>query len=196
MLKNRSIVFMILACCSLAAVFLFPLWRITLEAAQFPGGLQLDIWVNKLSGSSEHIIQNINILNHYIGMKFIEEDSIPELKYFSYIIYAMLGLGVVTILIRRSTGYLVWCCMLLVLGGLGIYDFYLWLYDYGHNLDPKAPISIPGMTYQPPLFGGKSLLNFYAMSYPNWGSFFLGMAIVFSFLAFWLGRKQQKHVAS
>src|SRR5690606_19488279 len=116
MTNSKSVFFMILACCCLAAVFLFPLWQITLEAPQFPEGLQLNIWVNKLSGSSKHIIQNINILNHYIGMKFIEEDSIPELKYFPYVIYAMLGLGVVTVLIRKAWMYLTWCGVLVVLG--------------------------------------------------------------------------------
>ena len=39
-------------------------------------------------------------------------------------------------------------------------DFYLWEYEYGHNLDPTAPIQVPGMSYQPPLIGYKMLLNF------------------------------------
>lgn len=190
MKRNLPTWSMILACCCLAAVFLFPLWKIRLDAPQFPGGLRLDIWVNQLSGSSKHIIQNINILNHYIGMKFIEEDSIPELRYFPYIIYSLLALGVVAIIIKKPVAYLAWSIILSVLGALGVYDFYLWLYDYGHNLDPKAPISIPGMTYMPPLIGGKSLLNFYAFSYPWFGTLFLLLAIVLSFVSFRASRKK------
>jgi copper chaperone NosL len=48
-------------------------------------------------------------------------------------------------------------------------DFYLWGYDYGHNLDPTAAIVVPGMSYQPPLIGTKQLLNFTAFSGPDIG---------------------------
>lgn len=180
---------MLLGVISLGGVFLFPLWQITLDAAQFPGGLKMHIWINKMSGNEKNIIQNINILNHYIGMQYIKPDSIPELKYFPLVIYAMMGLGVVTIFINKAWAYLSWFILLAILGVLGVYDFYLWLYDYGHNLDPKAPIKIPGMTYMPPLFGEKDLLNFYVTSYPRLGSGFLGIATLFSFSAFWFKRK-------
>jgi copper chaperone NosL len=188
--KQLPMWLMFLACLCLGAVFLFPLWRIRLDAPQFPGGLRLDIWVDKLSGSSKHIIQNINILNHYIGMKFIDEDSIPELTYFPYIIYVLLGIGIVVAVIRRHVPYLIWCMVLTILSALGVYDFYLWLYDYGHNLDPKAPISIPGMTYMPPVLGGKHLLNFYAFSYPWIGTLLLILAIGLSFFSFWISRRK------
>lgn len=191
MRRNLSSWLMIGACCCLGAVFLFPLWKIRLDAPQFPGGLRLDIWVDKISGSSKHIIQNINILNHYIGMKFIHEDSIPELHYFPYVIYGLIGLGILVAILKYPLGYLSWSIIVSVLSVLGVYDFYLWLYDYGHNLDPKAPISIPGMTYMPPLLGGKKLLNFYAFSYPWLGTLFLVMAIAFSFLSYRISRRKK-----
>lgn len=182
---------MILAIILLAGVFLFPLWRITLEAAQFPGGLRLNIWIDKFSGDdgTDKIIQNINILNHYIGMQFIEPDSIPELKYFPTVIYGMMGLGVIALLINKTWSYGSWFLIMAILGILGVYDFYLWMYDYGHNLDPQAPIKVPGMVYMPPLFGEKDLLNFYVQSYPRLGTIFLSLSILFSFLAFWKKRK-------
>ncbi len=176
---------MILSVILLAGVFLFPLWQITLEAAQFPGGLRLNIWINKFSGDdgTDNIIQNINILNHYIGMQYIEPDSIPELKYFPYIIYGMMGLGVIAFAINKTWSYIGWFAIMAILGGLGVYDFYLWMYDYGHNLDPNAPIKVPGMVYMPPLFGEKDLLNFYVKSYPHLGTLFLSVSILFSLLA-------------
>lgn len=182
---------MILALLSLLLVFIFPLWQILLEAPQFPGGLQMYIWINKISGTDKYILQNVNILNHYIGMKAIHPDAIPELKYFPIITYIMLALGIVTVIVNKAAAYLSWSVLLAVLGALGIYDFYLWLYDYGHNLDPHAPIKIEGMTYQPPLLGGKNLLNFYVESYPHWGGVGLGLAIGFAALAFF----KMKHAA-
>lgn len=182
---------MLVAAALLAGVFLFPLWQITLEAAQFPGGLRLNIWINQFSGDEGggDIIANINILNHYIGMQKIEPDAIPELQYFPYVIYAMMGLGLVAALLNRAWGYFTWFVVISVLGVLGVYDFYLWMYDYGHNLDPMAPIKVPGMTYMPPLLGEKDLLNFYVKSYPRLGTVFLGISAFLSFAAFWVRRK-------
>ncbi len=180
---------MLLGILSLGGVFLFPIWQITLDAAQFPGGLKMHIWINKISGSEKNIVQDINILNHYIGMQKIEPDSIPELRYFPFVVYGIMGLGFISLIINKAWTYLSWFIIVAILGALGIYDFYLWLYDYGHNLDPTAPIKVEGMTYMPPLLGEKDLLNFYVTSYPYWGSGFLGLSTLFGVAAFWFRRK-------
>lgn len=185
---------MIVALLCLGTVFLFPLWQILLDAPQFPGGLQLYIWINKISGTDKYILQNINILNHYIGMKSIHPESIPELKYFPYVACGMIGLGAITVVIDKAPEYLAWAIVMASLGALGIYDFYLWLYDYGHNLDPTAPIKIEGMSYQPPLFGNKDLLNFYVQSYPHWGGIFLGLAVIIAGLAYFKKVDQTKPI--
>ncbi|WP_162416017.1 hypothetical protein [Cyclobacterium roseum] len=184
--------FQLAAVIALAGVFVFPLWQITLEAAQFPGGLQMHIWINKVSGSDKHIVKNINILNHYIGMQAIHPESIPELKYFPFVAYAMMALGLLGIWINKVWYYGFWFLLLAILGALGIYDFYLWLYDYGHNLDPKAPIKVPGMSYMPPLLGEKDLLNFYVKSYPHFGGLGLGLAVLLGFASFWTKWKFNK----
>lgn len=185
--KRMPQIMMLVATILLLGVFLFPLWQITLEAPQFPGGLRLNIWINKFSGDEGggDIIANINILNHYIGMQPIKPDSIPELQYFPYIVHIMVALGLIAVLINRGSGFLVWGVLLSILGLLGVYDFYLWMYDYGHNLDPTAPIQVPGMTYMPPLLGEKDLLNFYVKSYPHIATILMVISILLSFTAFW-----------
>lgn len=195
-MKQLPRIVMIAGCVFLGLVFTAPLWRITLDAPQFPGGLELHIWVNQISGSDKNIIQNINILNHYIGMQAIEPDSIPELKYFPYIVYAMVALGVIAAVINRKLGYMTWAVILTILGILGVYDFYLWLYDYGHNLDPMAPIKLPGMTYMPPLFGEKDLLNFYVTSYPHLGTLYLGLAGISGLLAYLFRKRYLKTISA
>ena len=175
---------------ALLGTFLAPIWRITLEAPQYPSGVTMYIWINKISGSEPGTLQNINILNHYVGMKMIEPESIPELKFFPKIIIAMALLGVVLGFINNKKLWVAWGIMLIILGALGIYDFYLWEYDYGHNLADDAPIKVPGQAYQPPVFGSKMLLNFNAISYPHYGSIFIGISLIFSFLSFYLKKKQ------
>lgn len=181
---------MAIAALLLLMLFVFPIWQITLIAPQYPDGITLYIWVNQITGDSPGTLQNINILNHYVGMKYIEPDSIPELTYFPYIIGFMTVLGLIFAFIGKRILYLIWTLLMGLLGILGIYDFYLWEYDYGHNLSPTAPIKVPGMAYQPPLFGEKYLLNFLAKSYPDWGTYFMVIAIAMAFVAFWLLRKR------
>ena len=174
---------MLIASLLLLLLFVFPLWRITLTAPQYPDGISMFIWVNKITGDTPHTLQNINILNHYVGMKYIVPDTIPELTYFPYIIVVMVIMGVGVAFTQNKKLVWAWSVTLLVLGILGIYDFYLWEYDYGHNLDPKAPIKVPGMAYQPPLLGSKMLLNFKADSYPHLGGYFLGLSILLGYLS-------------
>lgn len=184
---------MLAAMISLLTLFVFPIWRITLIAPQYPDGVTMFIWINKLGGDSPGVLQNVNILNHYVGMKFIVADSIPELKYFPTIILIMGGLALLASLINRSWMYFGWGVIMVALAVAGIYDFYLWEYDYGHNLSPEAPIKIPGASFQPPLFGTKHILNFIAKSYPHLGGYFAGLAIFLAFAAWWIKTKMDKN---
>lgn len=179
----------ILAIICLMMLFFYPLWRITLIAPQYPDGVTMYIWINKINGDSPGTLQNINILNHYVGMKPIEPDSIPELSYFPWIVGALGFLGLIAAVLNKSWLYLAWATVFTILAALGIYDFYLWEYDYGHNLSPSAPIKVPGMSYQPPLFGTKMLLNFNAISYPGIGGIFMVISMLLAFVTWWIKRK-------
>jgi copper chaperone NosL len=191
-MKSKPRVFMLAAAVSLCMMFIFPLWKITLLAPQYPTGLAMFIWINKVTGSEPSTLQNINIMNHYIGMKPIEPDSIPELTYMQYIALALAGLALLLGVFNKWRLNLVWAILLVVAGSLAVYDFYLWEYDYGHNLSSDAAIKIEGMAYQPPLFGTKLILNFTAKSYPRLGAAFLGLSMVLGGMAVYFGRKARK----
>ena len=182
---------MLAAAVSLLLIFVFPLWKITLLAPQYPKGLGMFIWINKITGTEPSTLQNINIMNHYIGMKAIEPDSIPELSFMPYIAIALAGLALIMMAVKKWQLNLVWTIFLVIAGALAIYDFYLWEYDYGHNLDSSAAIKIEGMAYQPPLFGTKKILNFTAKSYPRLGAGFLGLSMIMGGLAVYFGIKQK-----
>ena len=148
---------------ALIAVFFLPAWRIDLFAPQYPEGLTMYIWINGISGD----VDIINGLNHYIGMKHIKAEMFPEFKYLPFVVGFFMLLGMV-VSITGNRKFLLAYLILTAIGGiLALYDFYQWSYDYGHNLDPKAPIQVPGLSYQPPLIGHKRLLNFDAYSMPG-----------------------------
>lgn len=150
------------------------------------------IWINQITGEDEHTLANINILNHYIGMKYIVPESIPELKYFPKVIAGLLLIGTGVTLSNRWKLMAAFAGLLVILSALGIYDFYLWEYDYGHNLDPSAPIKVEGMAYQPPLIGVKWLLNFKAISFPHVGGMALTLANILAVIGTWFAYKKAK----
>jgi len=167
----------------LVGTFLFPLWRIALIAPQYPEGLGLLIKVNTVTGVEPQDLQNINGLNHYIGMKAIEPDSIPELTLMPIALAALMLSGLAVAWLGRRSLAKAWVALFFIGSLAGLADFWYWQYDYGHNLDVEnAPIKVPGMSYQPPLFGRKQLLNFTATSWPDLG----GMA-AFASLAVAMG---------
>ncbi len=176
----------------LLGMFMFPLWKITLLAPQYPQGIAMFIWISDIVGEDAGALQNINIMNHYIGMKPIEPDSIPELQYMQYIVIVLSGLGLIAAFINRWQLNLTWTILLVGAGVLAIFDFYLWEYDYGHNLNPDAAIKIDGMAYQPPLVGKKLILNFTAVSFPRLGTICMAFSMLLGGVAVYIGIKQRK----
>jgi len=168
--SNRGRLLLALSAALLGLSILFPLWRVSLTAPQYPEGLGMYIWAHTVAGVEPTDLQNINGLNHYIGMNTIEPDEIPELKLMRPGMIAMGVVGLLVALAGRRQLMLLWSGTLLLAAIAGMADFYKWEYDYGHNLDLEhAPIKIPGMAYQPPLIGSKKLLNFTATSLPATG---------------------------
>ena len=184
-MKKQHRIAMAVAALLLVALYFLPIWSIALEAPQYPEGIGLDIYINTIKGKQPQDLQNINGLNHYIGMKEIQPDSIAELKYMPPIIAFLIVTGLVVAFWGNKKWVLAWLIFFILLAIVGLVDFYLWEYDYGHNLDPNAAIKVPGMTYQPPLIGSKALLNFNAISLPHTGFFFALSSMVLSGLVWW-----------
>jgi copper chaperone NosL len=173
----------------LLTLFFLPIWRITLLAPQYPKGVHMFIYINKIGGSEPGTLQNVNILNHYIGMKAIEPDSIPELTYFPMVLIGFSVLALLVALVNKKLFYQLWLGALIICLILAMYDFYLWEYDYGHNLASNAPMKFEGESFQPPLIGQKTLLNFIAKSYPHIGGYMMIASALFAFIATYLKTK-------
>lgn len=167
---------LLLSVLSMVSCYFIPLWEIQLWAPQYPEGLNMKIWINHLSGAFDII----NGLNHYIGMATINEAMFPEFRFMGYLLAILIAIGVFTAW-RGNRRWLWWYVGILVgCGVAGLADFFRWGWQYGHNLNPNAPIRVPGMTYQPPVIGYKNLLNFTAYSGPEAGGWVL---IICGFLA-------------
>ncbi|NPA33079.1 MAG: hypothetical protein GXO04_05585 [Aquificae bacterium] len=173
-----------LASLLLLGVYFFPLWYIKLWAPQYPEWLGMYIYVNTIKGEHPYDLYNINILNHYIGMQEINPDAIPELKILPFVFAFFIVFGLIVAITGKRKLLKIWVWSFVIFGILAIADFWWWEYRYGHNLDPRAPIKIPGGAYQPPLIGCKQLLNFKACSFPATGAYFATASLLLGLIAY------------
>ncbi|MEY4057346.1 MAG: hypothetical protein EBU05_00745 [Chitinophagia bacterium] len=161
----------------LIAVLFVPIWRIELNAPQYPEGLSMSIYANRIGGN----VDIINGLNHYIGMRTIHDKDFPEFVIIPYIIYFFSFLFVLTAVVANKKLLYGLFILFVSFGIIAMADFWKWEYQYGHDLNPDAAIKVPGMSYQPPLIGYKQLLNFGAYSIPDiggWIFIFVGIVLL------------------
>ncbi len=191
-ISTLSRVVLVVCGLGLLAVLFMPIWQIDLMAPQYPEGLKLLIYANKLAGN----VDIINGLNHYIGMKTLHADDFVEFKVLpGIIVFFVLAFVAAGIMGKRK-----WANILMILfvafGVLAMVDFWRWEYNYGHNLDPDAAIIVPGMAYQPPLIGFKQLLNFGAFSMPGIGGWiFVGAGLMLLVVVLYEWRKNKHSVS-
>jgi len=178
-------ILLLLAVLTLIPSYFTPLWQISLWAPQYPEGLNMKIWIDHLSGN----VDQINGVNHYIGMKHIGVEMFPEFTYLIYVMGAMIGIGFLFFFIGKKWSLYSFLGLLILFGMAILADMYRWGYEYGHELDPKAAIKVEGMSYQPPLIGYKQLLNFLAYSGPDTGSWILMGGVGLLMLAVFLDWK-------
>ena len=174
----------------LIAVIYVPIWSIELNAPQYPEGLSMSIYANRIGGN----VDIINGLNHYIGMKTIHDKDFPEFKIIPYLVYFFSLLFILTgVIANRKMLY----SLFVLFVGFGIVamtDFWKWEYQYGHDLNPDAAIKVPGMSYQPPLIGYKRLLNFGAYSMPDIGGWIFILAGLVLLILVWIQLRMLKVV--
>lgn len=153
--------------------FTKPLWRIDLKAPQYPKGLWMEIYAYKVeSGDDGSHLQEINTLNHYIGMHAIDRTALSDLDWLPFALGAMalLALRCAAIGDVRALVDVLVVTSYVSLFGLGRFAYKM--YVFGHELDPRAPMKVEPFT--PAILGGKQIANFYTTSLPQAGSYLLG----------------------
>lgn len=146
-----------------ATATVLPLWRAHLLAPQYPGGLHMKAYGDRVSGD----VEEINSLNHYIGMRPFDPADIPEMALWPVGVAVAVAAVVVALWRRRgwiagiAKAYL-WLLPVAVLA-----DIQLRLFQYGHDLDPGAALRIPEFT--PWALGSTGVWNFTTRAYPGTG---------------------------
>ena len=132
----------------LGSIF-FSYWNIVLRAPQYPKGLSVDVYVNKLEDMRS--VREVDGLNHYIGMIKLTDAAAIERTISVYGIVAIAILAVVSTFLAGWWKTLARLPIVLY-PAVFMIDLFAWLYYAGHPLDPKAALSSSSSEFTPHIF--------------------------------------------
>ena len=148
-----------------AVAIALPLWGMTLVSTQYPEGLRMVVYPGHIAGD----LREINALNRYIGMTPISDSFFVELKFLPIAFACVAVVAFAAVFIRRRWVALVPLLMMTSLAAYGFWTMTRRLHQFGHDLDPTAPITIDPFT--PPMVGLNQIAQFATYSYFSWGTF-------------------------
>jgi len=189
----RALLLLALLC--LVPTYFAPLYNMTMFAPQYQDGLRLDIYSYRLlGGNNNQDVREINVLNHYIGMRDLVTEDFNEFKWLPFVI-GILGLLFLRSAVLGKAAHLVDVTVLYFYFGLfALWSFGYKMYQYGHSLDPKAAVRVD--PFMPPMFGYRKLANFEVYSYPKLGSYALAAAAALLLLAVYGAWRQWRRAES
>ncbi|MGI9610815.1 MAG: cytochrome C [Acidimicrobiia bacterium] len=143
---------------------LLPYWVLNLDAPQFPDGLTVTAYVNRLEGD----VGELEGLNHYVGLGSFEDAAVLER---SIAVYAIVGLAALLLaaLVLHSRWVLLLTVPAILFPVVFLIDLQYWLYDFGHNLDQAAPLAAAVGEFTPPIFGPAEIAQFNTLALPGSG---------------------------
>jgi len=187
-------ILVVVAAIVLVAAYLFPLWNLTMFAPQYPDGLRMDIYSHALEGGNNgQDIKEINVLNHYIGMRDLAEEDFTEFKWMPFVLGALVLLFLRAAVHGNMAGLIDVAVLYVYFGLFSLGSFAYKLWSYGHKLAPSAAVKVP--PFMPPLFGHKKLANFEVYSFPKPGTYALVAVTVLLVLACFLAFRQWRRSA-
>ena len=189
---------LLVAAALLITTYVLPLWNLTMFAPQYPDGLRLDIYSHTLvGGNNGQDIKEINVLNHYIGMQDLMNESFTEFKWMPFVI-GSLALLILRAAVHGTVVALVDVTVLfLYFGGFSLWSFGSTLYRYGHDLSPAAAVRVP--PFMPPLFGYRQIANFEVYSYPRFATYAMagaGVLLVAVLVWTWWNARRRVRLAA
>lgn len=170
----------------LISIFL-PYWTLTLHAPQYPSGLAIHLYANHVTGD----VHEIDGLNHYIGMRSME-DAAPLERTLSILMIIGIGLLAVAAIYFHSPVAVFFSLPAFLFPAIFLGDLYFWLWDFGTNLDPHAPLSSSVKPFVPPLLGEGNVGQFKTVATWDIGLIIAILASILILIGLYFHRKAYK----
>ncbi len=133
-----------------------PYWRMRLAAPQYPKGLTLVVYLNRIEGD----VREFDGLNHYIGMRSLQHGALLERRLaLPALAITVFGLFFAALIRRRWSAF--FAVPALIAPALFAADLYWWMREYGLHLDPKAPLNHAVKPFVPPILGHGQIAQFH-----------------------------------
>ncbi len=171
----------------------FPYWQLTLKAPQFPNGLHVSAYIDRIVGQVDPVTKSDDLdqlegLNHYVGMPSLKDGAKLERSISVIAIVAFAGLLLAAVFVHSRWALLaalpalLWPVAFLV-------DLQYWLWNYGHSLDPRAPLAGAVGEFTPHIFGSSKIAQFDTMALPGAGLIMAAVASILVGLGLWFHRQ-------
>ncbi len=170
----------------LVSMFL-PYWKMTLHAPQYPSGLSVEVFVNRMTGD----VAEIDGLNHYIGMRPLGEAAQLE-RAVSMVAVAFLVLLVLAAIYVHSPWAALLALPAILWPFIFIADMYYWMRHFGLNLDPTAPLSSSIDPFVPPILGSGMVGQFETVATFQIGLWLAFLAVGLILAGLWYQRRAYK----
>jgi len=190
--KNRLRYLLPTICLGAAAFLLLvsifmPYWKMTLHAPQYPKGLTVQAYLDRLEGD----VKEIDGLNHYIGMRPLGEAAQLE-RSLSILAIAVLSLLVLSAILIHNQYAALLSLPAVLFPVLFLGDLYYWLRNFGLNLDPSAPLSSAIKPFVPPVLGEGVIAQFRTVALPDIGLILATFASLLILAGLYLHRRAYK----
>lgn len=181
-------IFTIAALILVASTFL-PYWRMEMTAPQYPKGLSVDVYVNRLEGD----MREIDALNHYLGMPPLDEGGRLE-RSLSLLAIVSIGLILAASVFVHNQFALLLALPILAFPFIFLADLWYILYTYGHSIDPTSALGGAIKPFTPPLIGAGAIGQFGTSSSLEIGFFLSLLAGVITLIGLYFHRRAYKPV--
>lgn len=170
----------------IVSVFL-PYWEMELHAPQYPKGLHVTAYVNRLEGD----IFEIDGLNHYIGMRPLEEAAQFE-KSVSVIGIVSVSLLILAAIFVHTKWVVLLALPAIFMPAMFLADLQWWLRKFGTELDPAAPLSAAIEPFVPSVLGQGVIAQFKTVATPGVGLYLAMIASLLVIVGLFFHRKAYK----
>ncbi len=179
-IKKAGTLLLLFSSLFMACSISLPLWTFWVKSYQYPEGLVMHVYLYKVGGRD---LVEINVLNHYIGMKELKSEDFSQFKFFPFLVGGIALLTFIIAFLRRKILVFIPAGLTAIFGIYGLSFLYTQLYEYGHNLSPKAAMKIPPFT--PPMIGTNKFAQFTTLAYFNWGAYLILISFFLMALVLW-----------
>jgi len=171
-----------------------PIWRVSLEAPQypkesFPDGIPVYFHMSDFSGK----VNEMNTINHYIGMDPMEVGAVFLRQLVPFVYLAFFIMLIVSVF-YSGPGWLLLGLIPALFPWYYLIFYSKWLYWFGHNLHEYGQFKIK--SFMPTVLGDGKVAQFTTHSYPAVGFYLLLAFFITMTLAILIKRKALKEMKS